>query len=132
TWAVLGASDFWVDKLSASLRLPAGRTKVVHGSHTAIVKPRDKQTDAYRFVHECLTVCLNRAAASVNVPAAVSPQSIWNVPYPPNPFFTGRGEVLEQLRGTLTSNGAAALSGLGGIGKTQIAVEYAHRHRADY
>jgi tetratricopeptide (TPR) repeat protein len=62
----------------------------------------------------------------------------WNVPYRRNPFFTGRDQVLEDLHRTLTEGSPAALTqvaaiaGLGGIGKTQTAVEYAYRHRADY
>jgi hypothetical protein len=52
TWAILGASDFWVDRLSARIGLPTSRTKTVHGSHTAIVKPGGKSSDVYRFVKE--------------------------------------------------------------------------------
>ena len=62
----------------------------------------------------------------------------WNVLHARNPFFTGRGETLKDLRAALVGDGAAALtqpralSGLGGVGKTQTAVEYAYRHRQDY
>ena len=49
-----------------------------------------------------------------------------------NPYFTGRDALLEQIHQVLGSGQPAALSGLGGIGKTQIAAEYAHRHKADY
>jgi tetratricopeptide (TPR) repeat protein len=49
-----------------------------------------------------------------------------------NPFFTGREQVLTQLQEALAARGRAALSGLGGAGKTQTAVEYAHLHFDNY
>jgi hypothetical protein len=62
--------------------------------------------------------------------------SIWNVPAR-NADFTGRGATLELLRDKLAGGGVAvvvaqALYGLGGVGKTQLALEYAHRFMADY
>jgi hypothetical protein len=58
---------------------------------------------------------------------------VWNVPYSRNPNFTGRESILAQLEAALPSGMPAALSqaiaGLGGVGKTQTAVEYAYRHR---
>jgi predicted ATPase len=41
-------------------------------------------------------------------------------------------DVIEKLHGELQRDRRAALSGLGGIGKTQTAIEYAHRYRNDH
>jgi TIR domain-containing protein/tetratricopeptide repeat protein len=61
--------------------------------------------------------------------------AVWRVPLR-NPRFTGRDGMVAELRrrlhageGTLV---AQALYGLGGVGKTQLAIEYAHRFAADY
>jgi tetratricopeptide (TPR) repeat protein len=47
-------------------------------------------------------------------------------------YFTGREDLLAGLRQQLLEHHRTALSGLGGLGKTQTAIEYALRHRADY
>jgi len=62
----------------------------------------------------------------------------WTLPALRNPFFLGREAVLAQLRRQLQGGQAMALcqpqaiSGLGGVGKTQVALEYAYRHVQDY
>jgi hypothetical protein len=49
-----------------------------------------------------------------------------------NPFFTGQESSLTRLAEMVSSNkrcNRAALVGLGGIGKTQVALEYVYRLR---
>jgi tetratricopeptide (TPR) repeat protein len=64
--------------------------------------------------------------------------SYWTIPVPRNPLFTGRELPLQMLHTLLQQKDAVALtqtfalSGLGGIGKTQLVIEYAYRHAEDY
>lgn len=79
------------------------------------------------------------AAASESI--APEEVALWTVPYIRNPYFTGRSDLLAQLEQQLAPPDTSqtgnlrhlaltqpqAVTGLGGIGKTQIAVEYAYR-----
>jgi len=60
--------------------------------------------------------------------------AVWNIG-PRNPGFVGRDAMLMHLRERLRSAGTAvvqALHGMGGVGKTQVAIEYAYRYAAAY
>jgi WD40 repeat protein len=72
-------------------------------------------------------------AGSVSQPE----RSRFHVPFLQNKGFVGREDDLERLHALLQKGEAvgvrpAALTGMGGIGKTQLAVEYAYRYRQAY
>ena len=62
--------------------------------------------------------------------------SVFSVPYPRNPNFTGRDRLIDSLHQSLTSSDPShrvqAVYGMGGVGKSHLALEYAHRHRDDF
>src|SRR5262249_35819858 len=60
--------------------------------------------------------------------------AIWNLP-PRNPGFVARVAELDQIRVSLVAGPVAtvqAVHGMGGVGKTQTAIEYAYRNAAGY
>jgi hypothetical protein len=71
--------------------------------------------------------------AGPRLPGVLPP--VWgNVP-PRNPGFTGRDQMLADVRDALLGGGRAvvqALAGMGGVGKTQLAAEYAYRFASGY
>ncbi|MEU9892228.1 FxSxx-COOH system tetratricopeptide repeat protein [Streptomyces phaeochromogenes] len=82
-------------------------------------------------------VSVDQRPQSDSLPLKTLPPKLWgNVPQR-NRNFTGRGELLEQLMQRLAVNEVAAvlpeaIHGMGGVGKSQIAIEYAYRHGKDY
>lgn len=82
-----------------------------------------------------LKVILHRPKLPVT---SSEPLPAFQVPYPPNPLFLGRNAELQQLSSALLGEGSKiaavlpAIAGIGGIGKTQLASEFAHRYRNDF
>ncbi|MFF6787409.1 hypothetical protein, partial [Streptomyces sp. NPDC012510] len=78
-------------------------------------------------------------ATTLQLPSVESGQSttprVWgNIP-PRNPNFTGRVDLLERLGERLAEGTTTvlpeAIHGMGGVGKTQLAIEYAYRHQSE-
>src|SRR5271156_2932700 len=64
--------------------------------------------------------------------------NVFMMPYDRHPHFLGRDDLLSLLRQKLQQtnpkeyNHRVAIYGIGGVGKTQVAIEYVYRHERDY
>ncbi|MFC7267029.1 hypothetical protein [Streptomyces lutosisoli] len=91
------------------------------------------QAGGYALGHRSAPQRVLVAAEGVRAP-------LWGGVPPRNPTFTNRREAMDLIRSVLTGNApdhrdslrSCALQGLGGVGKTSLAAEYAHQFRKDY
>ena len=91
------------------------------------------------YYRQKLSEALGKTLAELGLlspPSRVS--RISNIPITRNPYFTGRQQLLQSLHDNLSTARMAALTqaqalyGLGGVGKTQSAAEYAYRYGEEY
>lgn len=93
------------------------------------------------LLEELISIVKDRAEREPEVDKEKSriKKSFFNVPYrSKGAEFIGRRGKLEEIWQTLSQEGSAAIGqavsvrGFGGLGKTQLAVEYAHKYRDNY
>lgn len=138
----VGKHPITVSDWERSLYLPGLRDTVLtlayvlHLSHAET----DALLRAAQYPEEYGTAIQTQERQTVHAPSAVPSVDapLWAVPYQRNPYFTGRQAMLEQLHHALAHEHTVALShpqtisGLGGIGKTQVALEYVYRYYSAY
>ena len=115
-----------VDLFGCSERV--AREQVVGAARLAVLGGRGKPEVAPPFPPG-LRAVPERAVFPGGLPG------VWNVPAR-LARFVGRVGQLEELAGALRGGSAVvsvvALAGMGGVGKTSLAVEYVHRHASDF
>ncbi|MBL7501698.1 tetratricopeptide repeat protein [Frankia sp. CNm7] len=111
------ARKMLVDRLAGPARPPAGATVPFPGSERGALAPRGSGGRPLVF------------------PGRLP--DVWGPVPARNLFFTGRDQALADLHARLAGDAepvvtVSALAGMGGVGKTQLAAEYAHRHASAY
>ena len=102
----------------------------IHGGRDAFGAGRDLTINNYFGKGEEPPSGLGAFADEAEVP----PRRVWGGVPARNPGFAGR-RLLADIRDALVSADQGvvlALHGMGGVGKTQLAAEYAHRHAGEY
>ncbi|MFI1223398.1 MULTISPECIES: FxSxx-COOH system tetratricopeptide repeat protein [unclassified Streptomyces] len=125
----MGGARNWAKLPSNGVVSPGGPVSPTTPPAADISAPADNTA---RRAHEDMEV----KAPEVRFVRSGQPKIMGNVP-PKNPNFTGREALLEAVRRQLAEDETTAvlphaLHGLGGVGKSQIAVEYVYRHSGDY
>jgi tetratricopeptide (TPR) repeat protein len=91
-----------------------------------VTSPAELETAVLHALSELLR---QRAASAVS-----GTRRVWAIPSRVQEF-TGRDALLDDLTAVLGSGGpavACAVTGMGGVGKTSTAIEYAHRHADEF
>ncbi|MGW6460842.1 tetratricopeptide repeat protein [Streptomyces sp. NPDC055078] len=98
------------------------------GINNGIMSTGDGAVIEYRTVH--------LPAAALNAPAdVVAPSALTNLPAPHSPVFVDRQSDMAKLRAAMNDElpmTPSVVYGLGGVGKSTLALHFAHSHRGRY
>ncbi|KAG7124149.1 Protein SERAC1 like protein [Verticillium longisporum] len=149
TPTILGHSIMVVPKASAVVPGQANAEAIViHSNHTSMVRYLSSQDDGYKAVSEHLKIMVTDAPAVVQLPCQAETRvhdasgntSCFTLPLslsglPERSHFVAREEELArmyQALGNKPGRRTVVVHGLGGMGKTQLAIAYMRQHRNLY
>ncbi|MCJ1381674.1 hypothetical protein MMC17_004785 [Xylographa soralifera] len=155
-----GLHEKVVDDFSSKIGLPGvlETPESIDANHMQMVKCKDRSDESYRAIAGVLKQFLKkrstrselsiRSATQIPQEGTLSARqetdtscattSYYSIPFPPNRWFVGRTKKLKELEEKLVTHDdcqKVALVGLGGIGKTQVALKLAYtvkKHRPEY
>ncbi len=115
---------------------PFARLQALPENGRAITSWPDKDRAFTEIVRGIKSAVQEIRAARAAAPNAVGGRAqrlppVWNVPPLRHPHFTGREELLDDLHQRL-GHSRVVLTGMAGLGKTQIALQYAYRHAHEF
>src|SRR5436305_1266903 len=114
-----------------SIAKASGYTKGYISSIETGSRPLPRKSDFIQSYTAALKLSPEEVSTLTQKPDTVAIKRS-NIPYSRNNFFIGREEEIRRVHDSLADNGTCAITGISGIGKTTVAVEYAFRYREEY
>ncbi len=114
-----------LDQIVVRLDEIAANARLIPDIHRAVTAGWVREADAATVAAAQELVAqlpLDELSPVGNLPAGS------HVPLDPNPLFVGREQELVGLAQRLHAGKTAAVTGIGGVGKTQLAAEFVHRY----
>ncbi|KAI9774253.1 MAG: hypothetical protein M1840_004147, partial [Geoglossum simile] len=106
------------------------RRDAINANHTDMVKFDNRGDVGYqRVCGHILRLIREIAESKRKQTPSTSIKPIFSMPFERDRQFVGREDILSQVEEQLQIGHRVSLHGLGGIGKSQIAIEYAYRFR---
>ncbi|CZR66344.1 uncharacterized protein PAC_16245 [Phialocephala subalpina] len=129
-----------VDKNSACLNHPNEIAVGIAGAnHRSICKFSHGNSEKYSLVWMTIKQLVDAAVDNsvTSSPRLYAQESIstkvcFTVPFDKDPKFLGREDVITEIDEQFKVQRRVALAGIGGVGKSQIAIEYCHRFREQH
>jgi hypothetical protein len=84
------------------------------------------------FWDRCIDETINDVARILGRPALDRGSSVNMTPYPRNVNFVGREVELANMQRLLDKDGRVFVTGMGGMGKTQLVLEYVYRNKGKF
>ncbi|KAH0045052.1 hypothetical protein KCU78_g285, partial [Aureobasidium melanogenum] len=137
-----GLNEKVVDDFSSKLDLPRTleTVKSIDANHMQMARYSSRNDQGYRAISGVLKTFVRQELGNQQVTPSVvvdpadvaSSDVLFIVPFARDDLFVGREDIIAQIserREAASSHPRVALVGLGGVGKSQIAIEYAYRVR---
>ncbi|THW77844.1 hypothetical protein D6D18_09847, partial [Aureobasidium pullulans] len=135
-----------VDDFSSKLELPLETVESIDANHMQMARYSSRDDEGYRAISGVLKVIVRQelenrkvTPAIVEDPADVTYTTLmvplasnvlFMVPFARDDLFVGREDIIDKIserRAAASFHPRVALVGLGGVGKSQVAIEYAYR-----